>query len=397
MSTYKCASKQSGLLNWKSWLYVSNLYIFRSDSKIITIILSVCNTVYIYCAKTHFPVLYKFTWTRFDAMQNVSSQQFVCYTVVYKFAQALLHIWNHFHHNQQQWSPVPSRTTPDTEGVCISLPYETKHSTEVSTRKTYGIFQHQQKYFIINMDNVTLTGVSYQQSSVIHGVSEFGIIVIKARNLTISSLHFSGCGTQIQEALTAVFGSSNLLRSAILLVSLRSATLFVFLVSNVSILHTHVYDSKGAGMLAVNTYDLTVYQTSFVCNVQNCFIWFSVDKAPAKLHVFPFTLLTQSLLMGTQTSCTMEVVSVCHSFRHHTPFMNIINVTLYNNTAISFGNFIMTILEGSSKYTMVCTENIRSSNHLRPTHSEFTVLQLISHNSISPHQGNHSQQFEYIL
>ena len=38
-------------------------------------------------------------------------------------------------------------------------------------------------------------------------------------------------------------------------------------------------------MLAVNTYDLTVYQTSFVRNVQNCFIWFSVDKAPAKLHI----------------------------------------------------------------------------------------------------------------
>ena len=152
-------------------------------------------------------------------------------------------------------------------------------------------------------------------------MSEFGIIAIKARNLTISSLHFSGCGTQIQEALTAVFGSSNLLRSATLLVSLRSATLFVFLVSNVSILHTHVYDSKGAGMLAVNTYDLTLYQTSFVRNVQNCFIWFSVDKAPAKLHVFPFTLLTQSLLMGTQTSCTMEVVWVCHSRRHHTLFM----------------------------------------------------------------------------
>ena len=59
------------------------------------------------------------------------------------------------------------------------------------------------------MDNVTLTGVSYQQSSVIHCVSEFGIIAIKAQNLTIFSLHFSGCGTQIQDALTGLFGSSN--------------------------------------------------------------------------------------------------------------------------------------------------------------------------------------------
>ena len=140
------------------------------------------------------------------------------------------------------------------------------------------------------MDNVTFTGVSYQQSSVIHCVSEFSIIAIKARNLTISSLHFSGCGTQIQEALTAVFGSSNLLRSAILLVSLRSATLFVFLVSNVSILHTHVYDSKGAGMLAVNTYDLTVYQTSFVRTALFGSVWI-------RLHLncmFPFSYIADS-------------------------------------------------------------------------------------------------------
>ena len=60
---------------------------------------------------------------------------------------------------------------------------------------------------IIDMDNVTLTGVSFRQSSVIHCVSEFGIIAIKARNSAISSLYFSGCGTQIQEGLTAVFGS----------------------------------------------------------------------------------------------------------------------------------------------------------------------------------------------
>ena len=66
------------------------------------------------------------------------------------------------------------------------------------------------------MDNVTLTGVGFQQSSVIHCVSEFGIIAIKAQYLTISSLHFSGCGTQIQEGLTTVFGSSNILRSATL-------------------------------------------------------------------------------------------------------------------------------------------------------------------------------------
>ena len=42
----------------------------------------------------------------------------------------------------------------------------------------------------------------------------------------------------------------------------------------------------------------------------------------------------------------------------YTVYVSIITVTLYNNTGISFGNFIMTILEVSSKYTMVRTENI---------------------------------------
>ena len=32
----------------------------------------------------------------------------------------------------------------------------------------------------------------------------------------------------------------------------------------------------------------------------------------------------------------------------YTVYVNVINVTLYNNTGISFGNFIMTILEVSS-------------------------------------------------
>ena len=55
-------------------------------------------------------------------------------------------------------------------------------------------------------------------------------------------------------------------------------------------------------MLAVNTYDLTVYQTSFVRNVQNCFIWFSVDTAPAKLSIFqlPNTAVSPSCICVPQ-------------------------------------------------------------------------------------------------
>ena len=44
--------------------------------------------------------------------------------------------------------------------------------------------------------NVTLTGVSDQQNSVIHCVSEFSIIAINVQNLMISKLSFIGCGHQ---------------------------------------------------------------------------------------------------------------------------------------------------------------------------------------------------------
>ena len=122
-----------------------------------------------------------------------------------------------------------------------------------------------------------------------------------------------------------------------------------------------------------------------------------MDKAPAKLHVSLYIADSEFAYGNSDIMHYGGGLGLSFSQTSYTVYVNIINVTLYNNTGISFGNFIMTILEGSSKYTMVRTENIRSSNHLRPTHSGFTVLQLISHNSISPHQGNHSQQFEYIL
>ena len=224
------------------------------------------------------------------------------------------------------------------------------------------------------MDNVTLTGVGGQQSSVIHCVSEFGIIAINVQNLTISSLHFSGCRAP-----------------------LRPATLFLLFASNVSILYTHVYNSKGAGMVAVNTFDLILYRTSFVGNIPNCVIWFSVVETLAKLQVSLYIADSEFGYGKSDLVSCGGGLSLIFFQTSYTVYVNIVNVTMYNNTGIVHGNFIMTINEGSSKYTMVHTENIRSSNHLRPTHSGFTVLELVSPKSVSSNQGNHSQQFKYTL
>ena len=147
------------------------------------------------------------------------------------------------------------------------------------------LFNTSKNISITNVDNITLTGVSDQQSSVIHCMSEFSVIAINVQNLTISSLHFSGCGGPIQEGLKAVFGTSNVLRSPTLFATLRSTTLFLSLVSNVSVQQTHVYDSKGAGMLAVNTHNFILNNTSFVGNIQNCVIWFFPHRTPSNLHV----------------------------------------------------------------------------------------------------------------
>ena len=81
----------------------------------------------------------------------------------------------------------------------------------------------------------------------------------------------------------------------------------------------------------------------------------------------------------------------------YTVYVNILNVALYNNTGIMHGNFVMTINEWSYKYTMVRAEKVRCINNLRPSELGFSVRELLSPKSVSPHQGNHSQQFEYTL
>ena len=243
------------------------------------------------------------------------------------------------------------------------------------------LFNTSKSISIKGMDNITLTGVGGQQSSVIHCVSEFGIIAINVQNLTISSLHFIGCRESRQVAVLA----------------LRSATLLLLFVSNVSILHTHVYNPKGAGMVAVDTFDLILYRTSFVGNIQNCVICFLVDGTPSKLHVSLYIADSEFAYGKSDSMYYGGGLSLIFSQTSYTVYVNLVNVTLYNNTGILYGNFIMKTHEGSSKYTMVHTENIRSSNHLRPTDLGFTVWEVPSPKSVSFNQGNHSQQFEYTL
>ena len=252
-------------------------------------------------------------------------------------------------------------------------------------------FTISQYIYLINVVNVTLTGVSDQQSSVIHCVSEFSIIAVKVQNLTISRLHFSGCGAPIREGLTAVFGSSTLF------VFLRSATLFVSLVSNISILHTHVYNSKGAGMLAVNTYDLILYRTSFVGNIPNCVIMFNMDETLGNLHVSSYIVDSEFAYGKSDITTYGGGLSLMFSHISCTVYVSIKNVTLYNNTGILLGNFVMIINEWSCKYTVVRAEKIRSSNDWIHTPTGFAVQELESPKSVSPHQENHSQLFEYTL
>ena len=243
------------------------------------------------------------------------------------------------------------------------------------------LFNTSKSISIKGMDNITLTGVGGQQSSVIHCVSEFGISAINVQNLTISSLHFIGCRGSTQ---VAVFG-------------LRPATLFLLFASNVSVLHTHVYNPKGAGMLAVDIYDLILYQTSFAGNIPNCVIRFLVGGTPSKLQASLYIADSEFVYGKSDSTYYGGGLSLIFSQTSYTVYVNLVNVTLYNNTGIVYGNFIMKTHEGSSKYTVVRAENIRSSNHLRPTGLGFTVWELASPKSVSSNQGNHSQQFEYTL
>ena len=250
-----------------------------------------------------------------------------------------------------------------------------KHATSFANKSIY----------IIRAVNVTLTGVSDQQSSVIHCVSEFSINAIIVQNLTISNLHFSGCGAPILEKIIGIFGV------------FRSATIALVLASNVSVLDTQVYNSKGPGMLASNTFDLILNRTSFVGNIPNCAIYFTGDETPAELHCFTYIVDSEFAYGKSDDEYYGGGLSLTFYQTQYRVHVKIVNVALYNNTGKVFGNFVLTITEWSYKYTIVRAEKVRCINNLRYTQTGFIVREVVSPNSTSLQQRNHSLAFEYTL
>ena len=247
---------------------------------------------------------------------------------------------------------------------------------------------------VMDVDNVTLTGVSEHESSVIYCVSGFNIVAMNIQNFTISKLLFSGCGAPIPEGTIALQDSS---------IILKSATLFLLLASNVSILDIRVHDSRGAGILVVNSFDFKLNWTSFVGNTQNCVIVFRDESNPSvKMHVSSYIAnsefaygRTENLRLGMHFAGGLSLIFKQTSY---TVYMNIVNVALYKNIGILWGNFLMTVGEWSCRYTMVRAEKVRSSNcSALSALSGFAVQVIALDISVSTHQENHSLQFEYTL
>ena len=238
---------------------------------------------------------------------------------------------------------------------------------------------------IMNVFNVTLTGVSGQHGSVIHCVSEFSVSVKNATNLTISNLSFSGCGGPLPKlVLTDSKGV------------FRSATLFLFFVSNMSILNMHIHDSKGAGMLVVNGFGLTLNQTIFIGNKPNSVIMF-LDGiiTPVKRTVSSYIAGSEFTFGRLNSQLYAGGLSLIFTQTSYTVYVNITNIALHNNTGIRHSNFLMVIDKLSCRYTMVRAEKLKSSNdwHIGPGFS----VEEHTYNSIIPHQRNYSQQYEYTV
>ena len=238
---------------------------------------------------------------------------------------------------------------------------------------------------IINVVNVTLTGVSGQQNSVIHCMSEFSISVKNATNLTISNLSFSGCGGPFPKLEITdherVF---------------KSATLFLLFVSNTSVLNTHIHDSKGTGMLVVNGFDLTVNQTSFVGNVPNCIIMF-LDRpnTPVKQTVSSY-IASSEFAFGGFNSFYAGGLSLIFTQTSYSVYVNITNIALHNNTGLRHHNFFIRIDKLSCMYTMVRAEKVKSSSGFAHVGPGFSVEEH-TYNSVIPHQRNYSQQYGYTV
>ena len=138
-------------------------------------------------------------------MQYVSHQQFVCYCVVCN--SILKHsctsetiIINTNSSNHQ--CPAESYLTLQ-EFVSHHHRVESNTVLRFLPGKHMLLFTTSTSISIIDVFNVTLTGASDQQSSVIHCVSEFSVIAMNIHNLKISKLSVSGCGTPIPEGMIA--------------------------------------------------------------------------------------------------------------------------------------------------------------------------------------------------
>ena len=170
---------------------------------------------------------------------------------------------------------------------------------------------------------------------------------------------------------------------------------------NVSILYTHVHDSKEAGMLAANVFDLTMQKTSFVGNTPNCAIVFRDESNP------PVKLLVSSYIADSEFGFGVAGhkrlsyaggLSLGFVQTSYTVYVNISNVALYNNIGMAWGDFVVSIDELSCNYTTIHAEKIRISNDLRYTGlagSTGLSVHGISQNSISLNQENHKLQFQY--
>ena len=252
------------------------------------------------------------------------------------------------------------------------------------------LFATSQNISVMNVDNVTLTGVSDHQSSVIHCVSEFRVSVKNAKNVTISKLSFFGCGAAIVKESTADDNSLP-----------RVGTLLLVQTLNVSILDAHVRGSKGAGMFVGNGFGLTLNQTLFVFNKPNCVVTFVDEtKPPVKQAVSSYIADSEFTFGRSNSMIYAGGLSLIFTQTSYTVYVNISNVALYNNTGRYWGSFRMRIDTWSCKYTVVRAEKIRCRNYpyrFWPAILGFAVWEIASDISVSPHQDNRSLQFEYTL
>ena len=212
-------------------------------------------------------------------------------------------------------------------------------------------FNTSKHLLMLDVDNVTLTGVSGQHGSVFHCMSVFSVIAMTVQNLTISNLSFSGCGALIPEEISD--NSS----------ALSSGTLVLLYVTIVGIMNIHVHNSKGTGLLVVNGFDLTLNKTSFVGNTPNCVIMFENERDfPEKLHESCYIANSEFMFGRSNSVYYAGGLNLIFLQTSYTIYVNIRNVVLHNNTGIH-GNFLM-LTEGSCNYTMVQVEKVRSSSGL---------------------------------